>query len=309
MFAPFDFVGKHTCTGRIVICLASPRAGAAGDVRTTDLPEGCVSAASSRTFDGRNQSVVVGFVSCRAVLSSSLRPSRRRRWDRRRLQARSAAQFAGIAAVIDGAADEIERRIVDKAGETWIPRRAARPISSRYGCGASRCDRSRDVGRLLPPRRSSGQRMALIVSDGMGTGPRAAAESEAAAAMLERFLLEGFGLKFAVQMINSCSCCVPPTRRTRRSTSVCLIWSTARCKCGRPERPRRTCGGGNTWTSSGRTVCLSGFCMGWRQRPSNIGLAPGDLVVMVTDGALEAARCTDDKADAVARVAAATGKT
>lgn len=48
-----------------------------------------------------------------------------------------------------------------------------------------------------------GHRVALIMSDGMGTGTRAAAQSEAAVSMLGRFLLSGFDLDFAVNTINS----------------------------------------------------------------------------------------------------------
>ncbi|HET7558617.1 MAG TPA: SpoIIE family protein phosphatase, partial [Limnochordia bacterium] len=48
-----------------------------------------------------------------------------------------------------------------------------------------------------------GGRMALLVSDGMGAGPRAAIESQAAIKLLRRLLLSGFDVEYAVKTVNS----------------------------------------------------------------------------------------------------------
>jgi len=47
------------------------------------------------------------------------------------------------------------------------------------------------------------QRYALIISDGMGVGPRAALESNATISMLEQLMAAGYNREFAVQTINS----------------------------------------------------------------------------------------------------------
>lgn len=276
--------------------------GAAGDVRSTDLPSGlrqrCVK--PDYLTKGINQSLTALYRAAPSL--SSVYAEYGAAVGTADVYKLAPAQFAGIAAVIDGAADEIERRFVERHAQdiAFLDERPARYrlVTDVVQAAATGASMSGDYFRRVE---LPGQRMALILSDGMGTGPRAAAESEAAAAMLERFLLEGFGLKFALQMINAVLM-LRADDDTYATLDVCLfdlvdgtvqMWKT---------------GAAPTYVRRGKHVDVVqadslpvGILHGVEATTVEYSLAPGDLVVMVTDGALEAATLTDDKAAAVAR--------
>jgi len=146
-----------------------------------------------------------------------------------------------------------------------------------------------------------GHRVALIVSDGMGTGPRAAAESEAAATLMARFLLEGFDPQFAVRAINAALALHVP-HESFATLDVCLFDLAEGT-----VRMLKT-GAAPTYVRRGRHVDVLradslpvGIWQGVEAWAVLYRLSPGDLVVMVTDGALETETVGEDKAAAAAR--------
>lgn len=146
-------------------------------------------------------------------------------------------------------------------------------------------------------------RVALIVSDGMGSGERAAMESEAAVTMLERFLLEGFDVHFSAQIINSVLLLRTPDE-TFATLDVCVFdlsdGTVQLLKTGAaPTYIRRE------RNNHVDTVFADSLPVGILQAVDvttvEFRLGVGDLVVMVTDGVLELGSGAGDKADAVSR--------
>src|SRR5690606_1308672 len=111
-------------------------------------------------------------------------------------------QLAGIASIIAGVADQMERpappAAAAEAEQAWAPRfdvdvSVLQTTPDSEGVSGD-CFRRVDLGP---------GKVGLLLSDGMGAGPRAAADSQAAVALLQRFLEAGFDLEFAVNTINS----------------------------------------------------------------------------------------------------------
>src|SRR5690606_6111909 len=139
----------------------------------------------------------------------------------------------------------------------------------------------------------------------MGTGPRAAAESQAAVAMLQRFLEAGFDLDFAVRTINTVLLLRSPeeTYATLDACVVDLAEGTARMlKVGAP--PSFVCRGGEDGGAVDVVRASSlpvGILSRVETRIVTRRLQPGDVVVMVTDGVLEACQLKGDREEALRR--------
>ncbi len=144
-------------------------------------------------------------------------------------------------------------------------------------------------------------RVVLTLSDGMGTGQRAAVESEAAVTMLERFLVEGFDLAFAVQTINLVLLLRSPGE-TFATLDVCLFdlytGSVQILKKGAPPTYIRRAAHVEVVRAESLPV---GIFQSVETSTMEYRLHKGDLVVMVTDGALEFGSVTGDKAEALGR--------
>lgn len=146
-----------------------------------------------------------------------------------------------------------------------------------------------------------GHRVVLGLSDGMGTGPRAAVESEAAVAMLERLLLEGFDLAFAAQIINLILLLRSPGE-SFATLDVCSFdlcdGSMQLLKTGAPPTYIRRAAHVDVVRADSLPI---GILQAVETSVVEYRLHPGDTVVMVTDGALETGSIGADKAEALAR--------
>lgn len=230
----------------------------------------------------------------------------------------AARTYAGVAAILDAAADEAAKAAraagqVNGFGAGRAGGRTSTAEAGRIGASGERAARFRlvvDVAQAAAGPVSGdcfrrvdlpGHRVALIVSDGMGTGPRAAAESEAAATLMARFLLEGFDPQFAVRAINAALALHVP-HESFATLDVCLFDLAEGT-----VRMLKT-GAAPTYVRRGRHVDVLradslpvGIWQGVEAWAVLYRLSPGDLVVMVTDGALETETVGEDKAAAAAR--------
>lgn len=212
---------------------------------------------------------------------------------------RSAARtYASVAALLNATADEAARVArMDWHRGTPAPRTARFRLVvdvAQAAAGPVSGDSFRRVD--LP-----GHRVALIISDGMGTGPQAAADSEAAATLMARFLQEGFDLQWSVRAINAALALRPADDRFA-TLDVCLFDLT-----DGTVRMLKT-GAAPTYVRRGKHVDVVradslpvGIWHGVEAWTVVQRLTAGDLVVMLTDGALEAETVADDKAAAAAR--------
>lgn len=214
----------------------------------------------------------------------------------------AARTYAGVAAVVGAAADEVAKGPAGKDdGLSAAGRQPDRKARFRLVVDVAQAAAGPVSGDCFRRVDLSGHRVALIISDGMGTGLKAAVESEAAAAMLARFLMEGFDPRFAVRTINA----VLTLRGTDDSFAtldVCLFDLTD----GTVQMLKT--GAVPTYVRRGEHVDVVradslpvGIVHGVEAAAVVYRLAPGDLVVMMTDGALEAETIGDDKAATAAR--------
>lgn len=211
-------------------------------------------------------------------------------------------QFAGIAGIIGSVARQLEHLDSPIRGERDNGQARGEP---RYqlvvDAAQAPGDGSAVSGDCFRRVDLPSNRVALIVSDGMGSGARAAVESEAAVAMLERFLIEGFDLFFAVQMINSVLLLRSP-EETFATLDVCLFdlneGTVRMLKTGAaPTYIRR----GNHVDIVRADSLPVGILQAVEANTVEYRLGAGDLVVMVTDGVLELGSTAGDKAEAVGR--------
>lgn len=218
-------------------------------------------------------------------------------------------QFAGMAGIIGAVADRLERLDPDARGADHAGREAplfvARRHKPRYRLAVdvaqSAAAGSHVSGDAFRRVDLPDHRVVLTLSDGMGTGQRAAVESEAAVTMLERFLVEGFDLAFAVQTINLVLLLRSPGE-TFATLDVCLFdlytGSVQILKKGAPPTYIRRAAHVEVVRAESLPV---GIFQSVETSTMEYRLHAGDLVVMVTDGALEFGSVTGDKAEALGR--------
>ncbi len=145
-------------------------------------------------------------------------------------------------------------------------------------------------------------KVAVLLSDGMGAGPLAAIESSATVAMLQRLISAGFDRRFAVQTVNSVLLLRSP-EETYATLDLAVIdmfsGELEFLKTGSvPSFIRHGPEVEIVRTSSLPIGILSQIEVPVRYRL----LRPGDLLVMVTDGVLDALPNVYDKEEWFARM-------
>ena len=131
-------------------------------------------------------------------------------------------------------------------------------------------------------------RMALVLSDGMGTGPEAARESQAALRLLTELLQAGFAPEVAVRTVNAALILQKPEERfTTIDLAIVDLYSgeAAFIKVGAPPgfvgRLRKV---GIVQADSLPAGIISNIIVSTSSRP----LTAGDYIVLATDGVHEA---------------------
>lgn len=130
-------------------------------------------------------------------------------------------------------------------------------------------------------------RVAILLSDGMGTGSRAALESSTAVSVLKHLLQAGFDCEFAVKTVNSILLLRSPEESFATVDLLVLNLYSG-------EAEFIKVGAVATYIKRGRQIttidCRSlpiGILTSVEAEVTRRLLRPGDLVVMVTDGILE----------------------
>lgn len=145
-------------------------------------------------------------------------------------------------------------------------------------------------------------RVAVILSDGMGSGSRAAMESQATVQLLARLLEAGFDLSFAVQCVNS-FLLVRSTEESFATVDVALIdqftGEVDFIKVGSAPSFIKRGGEVDIIRSSSLPV---GILSDVEVRPLRRRLAPGDMVILITDGVMDSVDRTTDREEWVSRV-------
>ncbi|EGO64545.1 stage II sporulation protein E [Acetonema longum] len=144
------------------------------------------------------------------------------------------------------------------------------------------------------------EKVALILSDGMGSGQRAAGESRTAVQMVERLLTAGFEVDTAVRTVNSML-----LLRLSGESYATMDMAVVDLYSGETEFLKVGCSA--SFVKRVRevfTIEAAAVPMGILQHTEielvKYILAPGDIMVMVSDGVADAARRKNDKKDWVA---------
>lgn len=165
-------------------------------------------------------------------------------------------------------------------------------ISRRNKAGESCCGDSFSVKML------GEEKMLLCLSDGMGSGKQAGIESKMAVEMLEQLLENGFSLMSAISMINH-MLLNWRFRQTPTTLDICLFdlysgvcqFAKMGASSGYLKR------GSNVSTIRGQAIPVG--MISWDDLDENLApnetLQSGDLLVMMTDGALEKAGLAADE--------------
>ncbi|MGE5654333.1 MAG: stage II sporulation protein E [Bacillota bacterium] len=128
---------------------------------------------------------------------------------------------------------------------------------------------------------------AMVLSDGMGNGPRANNESQTTVSMMEQMLAAGFDQETAIRTINSVL-----VLRSTEETFATVDLSMVNLHSGEAEflkigaAPSFIKHGGVVRTVKSSTLPI-GILSNVEMESSKYQLEPGDFVIMVTDGVLD----------------------
>ena len=157
----------------------------------------------------------------------------------------------------------------------------------------------------------------LVLSDGMGSGGRAAVDSIMACSLVLKLIKAGFGFDAALRLINSALLCKAGDETLATLDIGCIDLYTGKTeflKAG--AAPTFLCREGRTVTVGGQSLPV-GILQGITYDRRTVRLRPGDLVVMLTDGAMavseswmkeEIALCANGTADHIAKRMAAAAR-
>lgn len=206
-------------------------------------------------------------------------------------------QLNGLADIIAGVADEIDR--LHEAGPAPADTNAVdHPrFQLQTDCVRMPGDPSVVSGDSFQQVQLPDERVAFIVCDGMGSGERAAAESQAVVAMLGRFLKAGFDLRFCVQTINAVM-----LLRAADESFVTVDVSVVNLRDGTLHIAKT--GAAPTYVHRGyeaemvRADSLPiGVLPAVEVYETRLDLNLGDVVVMMSDGGLELGPLRGDKGE------------
>jgi stage II sporulation protein E len=207
-------------------------------------------------------------------------------WQRRMAESRElvSGQIQGITKILEDLARQVKNgNLRPQAGQ--LPERFL-----SYEVGVARKPTEGQVsGDHYLARELEAERLLLVLSDGMGVGDRAARESKAAVGLLERLLASGFDRDLALRTVNSILLLRSP-EEVFATVDMVLVslgdGSADFLKVG--ACPSFLVRRGKVKTIRGQGLPL-GILSDVMAEPACERIAPGDILVMTTDGLLEAA--------------------
>lgn len=150
----------------------------------------------------------------------------------------------------------------------------------------------------------------LVLSDGMGSGGRAAVDSIMTCSFVMKLLKAGFGFEAALKLINSALLCKAGDETLATLDIGCIDLYTGRMEFLKAGAVSSfLCRDGKVTVIGGRSLPM-GILQGVRCDRQMVHLKEGDMIVMVTDGAMavdeswmkeEVAACSGMTAEAAAK--------
>lgn len=177
-------------------------------------------------------------------------------------------------------------RLTPRAGEVVLEEAYALDI--RFGAAAATAPNSRVSGDCMGARELGDGRLLLVVSDGMGSGADAHRESAAAVALLGDLVSVGFDIGLALESVNRLLIARSGSEMYATLDAMLLDMkdgSTRFVKYGAP--PCHILREGKVMTLSCEALPV-GILEEALPAVHHLVLQPGDIVVMMTDGAADA---------------------
>lgn len=141
----------------------------------------------------------------------------------------------------------------------------------------------------------TGGKVALLISDGMGTGSKAKGESSSAVYFMERLLIAGFDINLAVKMVNSLLLI-----RKREESFATMDMTVVDSYSGDAEflkisaAPTFIKRVGEVFTVNTSSLPI-GIVEQIEINPVKMHLSTGDIIVMVSDGVADCVNCGDNE--------------
>ncbi|MHB8172482.1 MAG: SpoIIE family protein phosphatase [Thermincolia bacterium] len=214
-----------------------------------------------------------------------------RQWDKKLVESRGivSGQLRGVSSIMNNIADEIN---LGEAGKV-IPMAEQGKLTVELGVAKGAKDGSYISGDSYAWVNLRDGKMAIILSDGMGVGPRAAMESNATVSLLKQLMETGFDQDLAVKTVNSVLV-LRSADETFATVDLAVIDMTS------GETDFIKIGAAASFIKRGRKVGVIrstslpiGVFHSIEADTVNQTLWPGDWLVMVTDGVLDACRTSD----------------
>ncbi|MCL5040639.1 MAG: SpoIIE family protein phosphatase [Firmicutes bacterium] len=223
-------------------------------------------------------------------------------WQERLREARGvvAEQLRGVSQIIDGLAREIRENVRFNTNIWETSLLPSRTLS--YEVGVARRAKGGNIisGDSYLYKELPDEKLLLLLSDGMGTGTRAAMESQATVAMLEQLMETGFHRDVAVRTVNAIL-----LLRSPEDMFTTVDLTVVDLKSGETEFLK--IGASPSFIKQGDRVSIvrsaslpMGILKDVDGEEAKKTLTAGDLIVIVSDGLLDSRRDLTKKEDWVA---------
>ena len=174
------------------------------------------------------------------------------------------------------------------SGELYLTCSEKAPLTMRTGASQRTCGESALCGDTFETFRDGRGRQILLISDGMGTGGRAAVDAAMASGLFSKLIKSGLGFDTALRVVNSALLAKSEEESFATLDLACFDFYTgecAVCKAGAAASFLRRAGKAELLE---RASMPAGILREARFSDFRTKLQPGDLILLVSDGALGA---------------------
>ncbi|HCC35102.1 MAG TPA: stage II sporulation protein E [Ruminococcaceae bacterium] len=171
-------------------------------------------------------------------------------------------------------------------GEVYMILTEKTGLRADFGAAQYAMDETRMCGDAYDYFNDGKGRALMIISDGMGTGGRAAVDGAMASGLMSRLIRAGFGFECSLKIVNSAMLFKSTDESLATLDIACIDYFTGETeilKAGAPPAVLRRSG------KTGIAECSSlpaGILRDIGFERSNTALAEGDIIVMLSDGAI-----------------------
>ena len=174
------------------------------------------------------------------------------------------------------------------SGELYLTCSEKAPFTMRTGASQRTCGESALCGDTFETFRDGRGRQILLISDGMGTGGRAAVDAAMASGLFSKLVKSGLGFDTALRIVNSALLAKSEEESFATLDLACFDFYTGACtvcKAGAAASFLRRAGKAELLE---RASMPAGILREARFSNFQTKLQPGDLILLVSDGALGA---------------------